>query len=149
MRNSPPLEDQIQMTFPAPVIELMDMEASLLGLDRRNFLRTLIYRAMGHVHIVRSPAAPPRDPLTPAKRRPKAAGLKVKHDVRKVVVALQADQSKWLREMAFRMGNMPYTTIITFLVLDWCGINALGDALNAAAGNRPSSDGQDSLGASR
>lgn len=100
------------------VLKLLEEEAALVNLERSQFVRQLIGRAMGRVFIERSPRAPARKLFSaPAKGRSLPT---VQVDFK-----VEEPSKAWLVETSHKAGGLSLSAITTLLLLDWCGINPL------------------------
>lgn len=119
---------RFQVVLPDELLGIMEEESILLGIDRVAFVRALINRAAFGGGLERPAGAPARKPLAPVpKSKLKNTRDLPKVPATKIALDLTPQQADWLRLTARHMGGMPYSSIVTYLVLSYCGINALVD----------------------
>jgi hypothetical protein len=119
------VDERFQLTFAESVLDLADHEAALIGMDRTQFLRALISLGMGQLPIARPAFAPARSRLALPKRVRTAGAAPSKHKTRQLILGLYADQSRWIRQSVWALGGMAYSHLLSYLILDWAGINPL------------------------
>lgn len=91
---------------------------------------------MGILVLRRARLAPRREMLEVPKRRPakratqvprgavKAKSITAGHFT-KVPFRFPEDQHAWLFDLSCQLGGIPYSSLFSYFVLDWCGINPL------------------------
>ena len=103
---------QMTLSLGKPLAQLVESEAALMHMHRAQFLRALISRHQGTMHLERSPDAPPIKPLTARK-----------HPLVKIQLAIQPELLKYLHGVANKAGNISRSAVIAMWILDWCGID--------------------------
>ncbi len=103
---------QISITIGKPLADAVEKEATLVNMNRSQFLRTVIARQQGTVFLSRNPQLPPFK--LPSKR---------KHPLVTIQLSIQPDLLKFLHEFANQCGNISRSAVVAFLILKWFEID--------------------------
>lgn len=103
--------ERLNLRIATVVEKLAEQEAAILGMTRNHFLRNLVQRRMGKIHMARPTEAPKRTPLRA-----------VEHEMVNVGFNLDPESLKYLHDLANRCGNVSRSAVLSMMILEWAGI---------------------------